>query len=73
MKKIIRKGTGLFGKRKSDAKKQRKGAVAFAKMWQPLNLKTADSHRQDLIIQSSTVCFLFFRNITPPNIQLLFG
>ena len=37
-----------------------KGAVAFEKMWQPLNVEKADSLRQDRVIQPETVCFLFF-------------
>ena len=52
---------------------ENKGAVAFEKMWQPLNVEKADSLRQDRVIQPETVCFLFFRNITLLNIQFLLG
>ena len=37
-----------------------KGAVAFEKMWQPLNMGKADILRQDRVIQPENVCFLFF-------------
>ena len=39
---------------------QKKGAVAFEKMWQPLNMGKADILRQDRVIQPENVCFLFF-------------
>ena len=39
---------------------QKEGAVAFEKMWQPLNMGKADILRQDRVIQPENVCFLFF-------------